>query len=159
MDLLAQLQQKGIQILDGHHRLCAALAAGVTIKACSHDGQAYNLSVVNNELVVEELNGEMPENGAVVIQRQAPANPAGDEHSDLNGARWIKVADYEAAMRLPDSGAEYSNPMLGRKADGEEVPFVTATASKTGVTWSQPVDEVLVEACNRARGWLAKPLW
>lgn len=27
------------------------------------------------------------------------------------------------------------------------------------VTWSQPVDEVLVEACNRARGWLAKPLW
>lgn len=74
-------------------------------------------------------------------------------------SRWISTDDYASAMAKPQSGAHLTEPMLGRTASGEEVPFVTACSSATGVTWSEDVIEVLVEPKNRARGWLSRPLW
>lgn len=75
------------------------------------------------------------------------------------GSRWIRTEDFAAAMAVPPSGAHCTEPMLGRTEGGEEVPFVTARSDASGVTWSKSVSEVLVEPRNRARGWLARPLW
>ena len=77
----------------------------------------------------------------------------------MTESRWISVEDYTAAMIRPTSGRHYTDPMLGRKADGEEVPFVTACSSSSGVSWSADVVDVLVEQENRMRGWLSRPLW
>lgn len=74
-------------------------------------------------------------------------------------SRWISTDDYASAMAKPQTGTHQTEPMLGRTASGEEVPFVTARSSATGVTWSKDVIEVLVEPKDRARGWLSRPLW
>lgn len=76
-----------------------------------------------------------------------------------NEARWISTDDFASAMKPAQSGSHFTEPMLGRTADGEEVPFVTARSDANGVTWSKDVSEVLVEPRNRARGWLSRPLW
>jgi len=76
-----------------------------------------------------------------------------------NESRWVKVDEFAAAMDKPQSGSNFTEPMMGRTASGQEVGFVTARSDATGVTWSEDVSEVLVEPRNRARGWLSRPLW
>ncbi|HBO5514620.1 TPA: hypothetical protein L4559_003515 [Pseudomonas aeruginosa] len=260
MDLIAQLDAAGLQVVSGNMRLQAALSAGIAVEATDGQGNYFRIAAQGEQVSVEKLENSSSQGLASVLVKSIPRDthvteipqipvssltpcPANarlntfsfraegendvvqflaateacgftvqssvqpdadglpdvdveiqtsatleqlrdvlrkqeDSHVmlqtlrqlplELNSLerdydpaepRWISTSDFEAAMVRPKAGTHFTEPMLGRAADGEEIPFVTATSSSSGISWSKNVVEVLVEPRNRARGWLARPLW
>lgn len=167
MDLIAQLEAAGLKVVSGNLRLQAALSAGVAVEATDGLGNNFRITAQGAQVSVEKLERPSSQGQAPVLVKIHPLAPHATETSqapverdyDPAEPRWISTSDFEAAMVRPEVGTHFTEPMLGRAADGEEIPFVTATSSASGISWSKNVVEVLVEPRNRSRGWLARPLW
>ncbi len=72
MDFVALLEQAGLRVVNGHHRVQAALSYGLEIMACDAEGSVYRIVVKDNSLVVEGVSDQQVDGSMIIV---APTEP------------------------------------------------------------------------------------
>ena len=72
MDFVALIEQAGLRVVSGRHRVQAALSYGLEVMACDAEGFVYRIVVKDNSLDVQEVSDQQVDGSMIIV---APTEP------------------------------------------------------------------------------------